>query len=49
VIGHSESLSSPYHRERVPSLRNQTHGDWKHRSMRIYRRKLQRLGPCEAP
>jgi N-acetyl-anhydromuramyl-L-alanine amidase AmpD len=49
VIGHSESLSSPYHHERVPSLRNQTHGDWKHRSMRIYRRKLWRLDPCGTP
>jgi len=46
VIGHAESLSSPYHRERVPSLRHQTHGDWKHASMRIYRRKLARLGRC---
>jgi len=46
VIGHSESLSSPYHHERVPSLRNQTHSDWSHRSMQIYRRKLSRLGGC---
>jgi N-acetylmuramoyl-L-alanine amidase len=46
VIGHSESLSSPYHHELVPSLRHQTHGDWKHSSMRIYRRRLRRLGPC---
>ncbi|MGN6664289.1 MAG: peptidoglycan recognition protein family protein [Solirubrobacterales bacterium] len=46
VIGHAESLSSPYHRERVPSLRHQTHGDWRHASMQIYRRKLRRLGPC---
>jgi N-acetylmuramoyl-L-alanine amidase len=46
VIGHSESLSSPYHRERVPSLRRQTHSDWKHRSMQVYRRKLARMGPC---
>jgi zinc carboxypeptidase/N-acetylmuramoyl-L-alanine amidase-like protein len=46
VIGHNESLSSPYHLELVPSLKNQTHGDWKHASMRIYRRKLRRLGPC---
>lgn len=46
VIGHNESLSSPFHRELVPSLRNQTHGDWKHGSMRIYRRELWRLGPC---
>jgi hypothetical protein len=46
VIGHAESLSSPYHRELVPSLKHQTHGDWKHASMRVYRRKLARLGPC---
>lgn len=46
VIGHAESLASPYHRERVPSLRHQTHGDWRHASMREYRRKLRRLGPC---
>jgi beta-N-acetylhexosaminidase len=46
VIGHAESLSSPYHHELVPSLRNQTHGDWKHASMKIYRRKLRRLGAC---
>jgi hypothetical protein len=46
VIGHSESLSSPYHRERVASLRNQTHGDWSHGSMQVYRRKLGRVGPC---
>jgi len=46
VIGHSESLSSPYHRERVASLRNQTHGDWSHSSMEVYRRKLGRLGGC---
>lgn len=46
VIGHNESLSSPFHRELVPSLRNQTHGDWRHASMRIYRHRLRRLGPC---
>jgi hypothetical protein len=46
VIGHSESLSSPYHRERVASLRHQTHGDWSHGSMRVYRAKLRRLGGC---
>jgi len=46
VIGHAESLSSPYHRERVPGLRRQTHGDWRGASMRVYRRKLRRLGPC---
>lgn len=46
VIGHAESLSSPYHRERVASLRHQTHGDWQHRSMRTYRKRLRRLGDC---
>jgi len=46
VIGHAESLTSPYHHELVPSLRTQTHGDWRHASMLEYRRKLRRLGPC---
>lgn len=46
VIGHAESLSSPFHRERVPSLRHQTHGDWRHSSMRAYRRALADLGRC---
>jgi N-acetylmuramoyl-L-alanine amidase len=46
VIGHSESLSSPYHHERVKRLRRQTHADWSHQSMRVYRRRLARI-PCE--
>lgn len=46
VIGHAESLSSPYHRERVASLRRQTHGDWRHRSMGTYRHRLRSLGNC---
>jgi hypothetical protein len=46
VVGHAESLRSPYHRERVPRLRRQTHGDWRHASMRVYRQKLSRLGRC---
>jgi N-acetylmuramoyl-L-alanine amidase len=46
VIGHAESLGSPFHHERVPSLRHQTHGDWRPASMRVYRRKLRRLGGC---
>ena len=37
VIGHAESLSSPYHRERVARLRRQTHGDFTRASMRRYR------------
>ena len=30
VIGHNESLTSPYHRERYAPWRCQTHGDWTH-------------------
>jgi N-acetylmuramoyl-L-alanine amidase/Zinc carboxypeptidase len=40
VIGHAESLSSPYHRERVSRLRRQTHGDMRRASMNRYRRAL---------
>jgi len=40
VIGHAESLSSPFHRERVARLRNQTHGDFAPPAMRSYRRML---------
>jgi N-acetylmuramoyl-L-alanine amidase-like protein/zinc carboxypeptidase len=43
VIGHAESLSSPYHRERVARLRTQTHGDLAKPAMDDYRRRLQRL------
>ncbi|MEA2448959.1 MAG: hypothetical protein QOG63_891, partial [Thermoleophilaceae bacterium] len=45
VIGHNESLSSPYHKENVASLRTQTHGDMTKASMDSYRAKLRRL-PC---
>jgi beta-N-acetylhexosaminidase len=40
VIGHAESLSSPYHHERVKRLRRQTHADWQHKDMETYRSKL---------
>ena len=40
VIGHAESLSSPYHHERVARLRTQTHGDFARSAMRRYRGKL---------
>jgi N-acetylmuramoyl-L-alanine amidase len=43
VIGHNESLSSPYHKERVARLRNQTHGDMRHATMQRYRKLLSRL------
>jgi N-acetylmuramoyl-L-alanine amidase len=42
VIGHNESLSSPYHHERVARLRNQTHGDMRHATMTRYRAALRR-------
>jgi N-acetylmuramoyl-L-alanine amidase len=45
VIGHNESLTSPYHHERVARLRRQTHGDWVHTSMVRYRARLRAL-PC---
>jgi N-acetylmuramoyl-L-alanine amidase len=40
VIGHAESLSSPYHHERVARLRTQTHGDFARPAMRRYRSML---------
>jgi N-acetylmuramoyl-L-alanine amidase len=43
VIGHAESLTSPYHYERVKRLRRQTHGDWQHADMVVYRRRLKAL------
>jgi N-acetylmuramoyl-L-alanine amidase len=46
VIGHNESLSSPFHKELVPALKKQTHGDWTHADMEIYRRKLSARGAC---
>jgi N-acetylmuramoyl-L-alanine amidase len=45
VIGHNESLSSPYHYERVTRLRSQTHDDWVKRNMDTYRTRL-RAKPC---
>jgi len=43
VIGHNESLRSPYHRERYKPWAHQTHADWKHADMRIYRARLRAL------
>jgi beta-N-acetylhexosaminidase len=43
IIGHNESLSSPYHRELYAPWRCQTHADWKRAGMTIYRRDLRRL------
>ncbi len=46
VIGHNESLSSPYHREDVPALRTQTHSDFERADMNVYRRRLAAAGGC---
>jgi beta-N-acetylhexosaminidase len=40
VIGHNESLSSPYHEELYAPWRRQTHGDWTHADMTVYRSRL---------
>ncbi|MCB0862572.1 MAG: N-acetylmuramoyl-L-alanine amidase [Solirubrobacterales bacterium] len=46
VIGHNESLSSRFYRELVPAMRGQTHGDFRHSSMRRYRKALHDAGRC---
>jgi beta-N-acetylhexosaminidase len=54
VIGHAESLESPYHRERYAPWRCQTHADWRRADMDVYRARLRalarrdrvRLGPA---
>jgi beta-N-acetylhexosaminidase len=45
VIGHAESLGSPYHHEKVARLRTQTHGDMTPEAMRRYRARLKAM-PC---
>jgi beta-N-acetylhexosaminidase len=47
VIGHAESLTSPYHRERYAPWRCQTHADWQHPDMDVYRAKLAALAQRE--
>jgi beta-N-acetylhexosaminidase len=49
VIGHNESLSSPFHHEDVVALRTQTHSDFNHTDMQVYRRRLGALGGCPQP
>jgi beta-N-acetylhexosaminidase len=46
VIGHNESLSSPFYKELDPRFQGQTHQDWNHADMQIYRSDLTKLGPC---
>jgi beta-N-acetylhexosaminidase len=43
VIGHAESLESPFHHERYASWRCQTHADFNHVEMREYRSRLRTL------
>ena len=40
VIGHNESLSSPLHKELYAPWRCQTHADWLHADMVLYRARL---------
>jgi beta-N-acetylhexosaminidase len=47
VIGHAESLTSPYHRERYAPWRCQTHSDWLHPDMNVYRARLATLARSE--
>src|SRR3954447_4460591 len=42
VIGHNESLTSPFHKELYAPWRRQTHGDWNRADMNVYRRLLKR-------
>jgi N-acetylmuramoyl-L-alanine amidase-like protein len=46
VIGHNESLSSPFYKELDPRFKGQTHGDWNKADMDVYRSDLRKLGAC---
>jgi beta-N-acetylhexosaminidase len=43
VIGHAESLTSPYHHELYAPWRCQTHADWQPADMGVYRHRLRAL------
>ena len=47
VIGHNESLSSPYYRELVPAFRGQTHLDFNRADMNLVRARVAQL-PCRS-
>jgi beta-N-acetylhexosaminidase len=57
VIGHNESLTSPLHKELYAPWRCQTHADWQHEDMVVYRARLAafargyrlRVGPTFRP
>jgi N-acetylmuramoyl-L-alanine amidase len=46
VIGHNESLSSPFYKELDPRFKGKTHGDWTHAHMETYRGELAKAGAC---
>jgi hypothetical protein len=46
VIGHNESLSSPFYKELDPRFKGKTHGDFNRASMERYRADLAKLGAC---
>ena len=48
VIGHNESLTSPHHKELYAPWRCQTHGDWRHADMEVYRRRLAAIARRQA-
>ena len=43
VIGHAETLLSPYHQELYQAWRCSTHADWNRRDMRVYRKRLKKV------
>jgi beta-N-acetylhexosaminidase len=43
VIGHNESLTSPFHKELYGPWQHQTHGDWRRADMNVYRARLARI------
>ena len=43
VIGHNENLTSPLRVEHVDSFKCQTHADWNHADMEVFRAKLASL------
>jgi N-acetylmuramoyl-L-alanine amidase len=47
VIGHNESLTSPYHHELDPGWRCQTHGDWSTPDMNRFRTMLAALARAD--
>jgi hypothetical protein len=50
VIGHAETLQSPFHHERYDDWRCMTHADFNRGEMRIYRRRLTRVaGRLDVP